>query len=135
MHSVCTLSHAHSSSSTSASATHCLIMGQCSHTHTDTHTLSVFLKCNPSLWLSCFLSSSSLFPRCAFFVGEIDKPAQGLLQRGGRKAVSVGISLEGVYVIDTKEKVRIILYCMVLCVDALLKGVMLFHTMKSHNVI
>ncbi|GAA6069864.1 FERM domain-containing protein 8, partial [Tachysurus ichikawai] len=41
---------------------------------------------------------------CAFFVGEIDKPAQGLLQRGGRKVVSVGISLEGVYVIDTKEK-------------------------------
>ncbi|MCI4387909.1 hypothetical protein PGIGA_G00079410 [Pangasianodon gigas] len=42
--------------------------------------------------------------RCAFFAGEIDKPAQGLLQRGGRKAVSVAISLEGVYVIDTKEK-------------------------------
>ncbi|ROL54350.1 FERM domain-containing protein 8 [Anabarilius grahami] len=41
---------------------------------------------------------------CAFFMGEIDKPAQGLLHRGGRKAVSVGISLEGVYVMDVKEK-------------------------------
>ncbi|XP_017581215.1 FERM domain-containing protein 8 isoform X1 [Pygocentrus nattereri] len=41
---------------------------------------------------------------CAFFVGEIDKPAQGILHRGGRKSVSVGISLEGVYVVDTKEK-------------------------------
>ena len=44
--------------------------------------------------------------RCAFFVGEIDKPAQGILQRGKRKAVNVGICLEGVYVTDVKEKVR-----------------------------
>ncbi|XP_051255968.1 FERM domain-containing protein 8 [Dicentrarchus labrax] len=41
---------------------------------------------------------------CAFFLGEIDKPAQGILQRGKRKAVSVGICLEGVYVMDVKEK-------------------------------
>ncbi|XP_022522491.1 FERM domain-containing protein 8 isoform X2 [Astyanax mexicanus] len=41
---------------------------------------------------------------CAFFAGEIDKPAQGILHRGGRKSVSVGISLEGVYVMDMKEK-------------------------------
>lgn len=41
---------------------------------------------------------------CAFFPGEIDKPAQGLLQRGKLKAVSVGICLEGVYVMDVKEK-------------------------------
>ncbi|XP_067400027.1 FERM domain-containing protein 8 [Emydura macquarii macquarii] len=41
---------------------------------------------------------------CAFFYGEIDKPAQGFLHRGGRKAVSVAISLEGVYIIDSKEK-------------------------------
>lgn len=41
---------------------------------------------------------------CAFFSGEIDKPAQSFLQRGGRKAVSVGISLEGVYILDSKEK-------------------------------
>ncbi|XP_061462062.1 FERM domain-containing protein 8 isoform X2 [Rhineura floridana] len=41
---------------------------------------------------------------CAFFSGEIDKPAQGLLHRGGRKAVMVAISLEGVYIIDSKEK-------------------------------
>ncbi|KAJ3588603.1 hypothetical protein NHX12_009457 [Muraenolepis orangiensis] len=41
---------------------------------------------------------------CAFFSGEIDKPVQGLLQRVKRKAVNVGISLEGVYVMDVKEK-------------------------------
>ncbi|XP_013921109.1 PREDICTED: FERM domain-containing protein 8 [Thamnophis sirtalis] len=41
---------------------------------------------------------------CAFFFGEIDKPVQGLLHRAGRKAVTVAISLEGVYVMDTKEK-------------------------------
>ena len=44
-------------------------------------------------------------PRSAFFSGEIDRPVQGLLQRGRRKAVSVGISLDGVYVMDVKEKV------------------------------
>lgn len=43
--------------------------------------------------------------RCAFFSGEIDKPAQGILQRGKRKAVNIGICLEGVYVMDVKEKV------------------------------
>ncbi|KAM4620671.1 FERM domain-containing protein 8 isoform 1-T2 [Polymixia lowei] len=41
---------------------------------------------------------------CAFFFGEIDKPVQGILHRGRRKAVNVGISLEGVYVMDIKEK-------------------------------
>ncbi|XP_020823836.1 FERM domain-containing protein 8 isoform X3 [Phascolarctos cinereus] len=41
---------------------------------------------------------------CAFFCGEVDKPAQGFLHRGGRKAVTVAINLEGVHVIDTKEK-------------------------------
>ncbi|XP_047463168.1 FERM domain-containing protein 8 [Mugil cephalus] len=41
---------------------------------------------------------------CGFFIGEIDKPAQGILQRGKRKAVNVGICLEGVYVMDVKEK-------------------------------
>ncbi|CAL8282149.1 unnamed protein product [Arctogadus glacialis] len=40
----------------------------------------------------------------AFFSGEIDRPAQGLLQRARRKAVSVGVSLDGVYVMDVKEK-------------------------------
>lgn len=38
-------------------------------------------------------------------MGEIDKPVQGILQRGKRKAVNVGICLEGVYVVDVKEKV------------------------------
>ncbi|XP_044799636.1 FERM domain-containing protein 8 isoform X2 [Bubalus bubalis] len=42
--------------------------------------------------------------RCAFFHGEIDKPAQGFLHRGGRKPVSVAISLDGVHVIDSREK-------------------------------
>uniref|UniRef100_I3M2W7 FERM domain-containing protein 8 n=1 Tax=Ictidomys tridecemlineatus TaxID=43179 RepID=I3M2W7_ICTTR len=41
------------------------------------------------------------FYGCAFFHGEIDKPAQGFLHRGGRKSVTVAISLEGVHVIDT----------------------------------
>lgn len=41
---------------------------------------------------------------CGFFYGDIDKPAQGILQRGRRKAVIVGICLEGVYVMDVKEK-------------------------------
>ncbi|XP_059118555.1 FERM domain-containing protein 8 [Peromyscus eremicus] len=44
------------------------------------------------------------FYGCAFFHGEIDKPAQGFLHRGGRKPVTVAISLEGVHVIDSKEK-------------------------------
>ncbi|XP_053576075.1 FERM domain-containing protein 8 isoform X2 [Bombina bombina] len=41
---------------------------------------------------------------CAFFHGEIDKPAQGFLNRSGRKCVSVAINMEGVSVIDRKEK-------------------------------
>ncbi|XP_063002001.1 FERM domain-containing protein 8 isoform X2 [Elgaria multicarinata webbii] len=52
---------------------------------------------NPELHTPCFLN-------CALFSGEIEKPAQGLLHRGGRKAVMVAISLEGVYIIDSKEK-------------------------------
>ncbi|XP_017194963.2 FERM domain-containing protein 8 isoform X2 [Oryctolagus cuniculus] len=44
------------------------------------------------------------FYGCAFFHGEIDKPAQGFLHRGGRKPVTVAISLEGVHVIDHREK-------------------------------
>ncbi|XP_069595584.1 FERM domain-containing protein 8 isoform X1 [Ranitomeya imitator] len=41
---------------------------------------------------------------CAFFQGEVDKPAQGFLNRNGRKTVSVAINMEGVSVIDRKEK-------------------------------
>ncbi|XP_042814141.1 FERM domain-containing protein 8 [Panthera tigris] len=44
------------------------------------------------------------FYGCAFFHGEVDKPAQGFLHRGGRKPVVVAISLEGVHVIDSREK-------------------------------
>ncbi|XP_074257807.1 FERM domain-containing protein 8 isoform X1 [Saimiri boliviensis] len=44
------------------------------------------------------------FYGCAFFHGEVDKPAPGFLHRGGRKPVSVAISLEGVHVIDSREK-------------------------------
>ncbi|XP_049748417.1 FERM domain-containing protein 8 isoform X2 [Loxodonta africana] len=44
------------------------------------------------------------FYGCAFFHGEIDKPAQSFLHRGGRKPVTVAISLEGVHVIDCREK-------------------------------
>lgn len=59
-----------------------------------------FPKCH--VYVSSNLDSAN---RCAFFPGEIDKPAQGILQRGKLKAVSVGICLEGVYVMDVKEKV------------------------------
>ncbi|KAM4720684.1 FERM domain-containing protein 8 [Rhinophrynus dorsalis] len=41
---------------------------------------------------------------CAFFLGAVDKPAQGFLNRSGRKTVSVAINMEGVSVIDRKEK-------------------------------
>ncbi|XP_037695085.1 FERM domain-containing protein 8 [Choloepus didactylus] len=44
------------------------------------------------------------FYGCAFFHGEVDKPAQGFLHRGGRRPVAVAISLEGVHVIDSREK-------------------------------
>ncbi|XP_055987597.1 FERM domain-containing protein 8 [Sorex fumeus] len=44
------------------------------------------------------------FYGCAFFHGEVDKPAQNFLQRGGRKPVTVAISLDGVHVIDSREK-------------------------------
>uniref|UniRef100_A0A8C5UUZ6 FERM domain containing 8 n=1 Tax=Microcebus murinus TaxID=30608 RepID=A0A8C5UUZ6_MICMU len=44
------------------------------------------------------------FYGCAFFHGEVDKPGQGFLHRGGRKPVAVAISLEGVHVIDSREK-------------------------------
>lgn len=57
-------------------------------------------------YLRQYLSTCHTLPYygCAFFSAEIDKPAQGLLHRSGRKAVTVGISLEGVYVMDVKEK-------------------------------
>uniref|UniRef100_A0A8C7K087 FERM domain-containing protein 8 n=1 Tax=Oncorhynchus kisutch TaxID=8019 RepID=A0A8C7K087_ONCKI len=60
----------------------------------------------PTQRLRQYLSTCHSLPYygCAFFSGEIDKPAQGILYRAGRKAVNVGISLEGVYVIDVKEK-------------------------------
>uniref|UniRef100_A0A9L0JHI8 FERM domain-containing protein 8 n=1 Tax=Equus asinus TaxID=9793 RepID=A0A9L0JHI8_EQUAS len=44
------------------------------------------------------------FYGCAFFHGEVDKPAQGFLHRSGRKPVAIAISLEGVHVIDSREK-------------------------------
>ncbi|XP_058267923.1 FERM domain-containing protein 8 [Hemibagrus wyckioides] len=68
------------------------------------HTLSMHTESRPLILQYLSICHTLPYYGCAFFVGEIDKPAQGLLQRGGRKAVSVGISLEGVYVIDTKEK-------------------------------
>ncbi|XP_057677917.1 FERM domain-containing protein 8 [Corythoichthys intestinalis] len=56
--------------------------------------------------LQQYLSTCHSLPYygCAFFDGEIDKPTQGIFQRVKRKAVNVGISLEGVYVMDIKEK-------------------------------
>ncbi|XP_034540326.1 FERM domain-containing protein 8 [Notolabrus celidotus] len=60
----------------------------------------------PTQLLHQYLNTCHTLPYygCAFFMGEIDKPAQGILQRGKRKAVNVGICLEGVYVMDVKEK-------------------------------
>lgn len=60
----------------------------------------------PTQLLQQYLSTCHTLPYygCGFFCGEIDKPAQGILQRGKRKAVNVGICLEGVYVMDVKEK-------------------------------
>ncbi|XP_007545924.1 FERM domain-containing protein 8 [Poecilia formosa] len=60
----------------------------------------------PQQLLHQYLSMCHTLPYygCAFFCGEIDKPVQGILQRGRRKAVSVGICLDGVYVMDVKEK-------------------------------
>lgn len=60
----------------------------------------------PSHLLHQYLKTCHSLPYygCAFFSAEIDKPVQGILHRGGRKAVNVGISLEGVYVMDIKEK-------------------------------
>ncbi|KAM9348675.1 FERM domain-containing protein 8 isoform 2-T2 [Symphorus nematophorus] len=60
----------------------------------------------PTQLLHQYLNTCHALPYygCAFFLGEIDKPAQGILQRGRRKAVNVGICLEGVYVMDVKEK-------------------------------
>ncbi|XP_054899868.1 FERM domain-containing protein 8 [Poeciliopsis prolifica] len=60
----------------------------------------------PQQLLHQYLSMCHTLPYygSAFFCGEIDKPVQGILQRGKRKAVSVGICLDGVYVMDVKEK-------------------------------
>ncbi|KAM7397687.1 hypothetical protein PAMA_005822 [Pampus argenteus] len=60
----------------------------------------------PTQLLHQYLSTCHTLPYygCGFFFGEIDKPVQGLLQRVKRKAVNVGVCLEGVYVIDVKEK-------------------------------
>ncbi|XP_026227614.1 FERM domain-containing protein 8 [Anabas testudineus] len=60
----------------------------------------------PTQLLHQYLNTCHTLPYygSAFFFGEIDKPAQGILQRAKRKAVNVGICLEGVYVMDVKEK-------------------------------
>ncbi|XP_040907869.1 FERM domain-containing protein 8 [Toxotes jaculatrix] len=60
----------------------------------------------PTQLLHQYLNTCHTLPYygCAFFFGEIDKPVQGILQRGKRKAVNIGICLEGVYVMDVKEK-------------------------------
>lgn len=72
----------------------------------------------------CPCADLSLPLRCAFFHGEVDKPAQGLLHRGRRKPVSVAISLEGVHIIDSREKVPwAVGGCRVMCVCLLCPSV------------
>lgn len=41
---------------------------------------------------------------CAFFHGEVDKLAQGVLKRSRYRPLSVGISLDGMHVIENREK-------------------------------
>ncbi|KAM4544527.1 FERM domain-containing protein 8 [Odontesthes bonariensis] len=64
------------------------------------------ISLEPTQLLHQYLNMCHTLPYygCAFFFGEIDKPAQGILQRAKRKAVNVGICLDGVYVMDVKEK-------------------------------
>ncbi|XP_069750103.1 FERM domain-containing protein 8 isoform X3 [Narcine bancroftii] len=45
-----------------------------------------------------------LYYGSAVFTGQIDKPIQSILQRNGRKPVTIAISLDGVSVMDSKEK-------------------------------
>ncbi|XP_072101828.1 FERM domain-containing protein 8 [Mobula birostris] len=45
-----------------------------------------------------------LYYGSAMFTGQIDRPAQSFLQRNGRKSVTIAISLDGVSVMDSKEK-------------------------------
>uniref|UniRef100_A0A8V5GD98 FERM central domain-containing protein n=1 Tax=Melopsittacus undulatus TaxID=13146 RepID=A0A8V5GD98_MELUD len=42
---------------------------------------------------------------CAFFPGAIERPPGGLLGRGGLRPVTVAVGLEGVTIIDSREKV------------------------------
>lgn len=86
-------------SSTSTHVTLCLTMGECWVFFSFYFYLSF-----PN---QVFCNVNIMSARCAFFPGEIDKPTQGILQRGKLKAVSVGICLEGVYVMDVKEKVSL----------------------------
>lgn len=43
--------------------------------------------------------------RCAFFPGAIERPSGGLLGRGGLRPVSVAVGLDGVTIIDPRQKV------------------------------
>lgn len=45
-------------------------------------------------------------PSCAFFPGAIERPPGGLLPRGGLRPVTVAVGLEGVTIIDPRQKVR-----------------------------
>ncbi|XP_043538609.1 FERM domain-containing protein 8 isoform X2 [Chiloscyllium plagiosum] len=47
----------------------------------------------------------------AMFTGEIDKPVQSFLHRNGRKLVTIAISLDGVSVMDSKEKCVLLTLC------------------------
>eukprot|EP00076_Gallus_gallus_P035854 XP_025001392.1 FERM domain-containing protein 8 isoform X5 [Gallus gallus] len=44
---------------------------------------------------------------CAFFPGAIDRPPGGLLGRGGLRPVNVAVGLEGVTIIDAREKAEL----------------------------
>ncbi|XP_078389075.1 FERM domain-containing protein 8 [Cetorhinus maximus] len=52
-----------------------------------------------------------LYYGSALFTGEIDKPVQSFLHRNGRKMVTIAISLDGVSVMDSKEKCVLLTLC------------------------
>ncbi|XP_051901001.1 FERM domain-containing protein 8 [Pristis pectinata] len=52
-----------------------------------------------------------LYYGSAVFTGQIDKPVQSFLQRNARKPVTIAISLDGVSVMDNKEKCVLLALC------------------------
>ncbi|XP_074786370.1 FERM domain-containing protein 8 isoform X3 [Athene noctua] len=54
---------------------------------------------------------------CAFFPGAIERPSGGLLGRGGLRPVSVAVGLEGVTIIDAREKAELMSALIECCIE------------------